>query len=83
MQPPLSSMRLRRQLPNHSFGMVRRNIDGTPKPHQGWDLAAPIGTPVFAVAEGEIIATTDDTGDYGKSLTIAFLSPRWTPKTGN
>jgi murein DD-endopeptidase MepM/ murein hydrolase activator NlpD len=56
-------MRLRQQHPKNSFGMVRKKKDGTPKPHQGWDLAAPAGTSVYAIAEGEIIATTDDVGD--------------------
>ena len=73
VRTPLSSMRLRRQKPSHSFGMVRKHDDGSPKAHQGWDLTAPVGTPVFAVADGEVIAATSDTGDYGKSLTIAFL----------
>jgi murein DD-endopeptidase MepM/ murein hydrolase activator NlpD len=34
-----------------------------------------LGTPIYAVAEGEIVAVipTDD-GDYGKTITFAFLS---------
>jgi murein DD-endopeptidase MepM/ murein hydrolase activator NlpD len=78
VQPPLKSMRIRRDVPNNTFGHVRKQKDGTPRAHQGWDLAAPVGTPVYSVAEGEVIAATGDEGDYGKSITIAFLnSGKW------
>jgi murein DD-endopeptidase MepM/ murein hydrolase activator NlpD len=39
----------------NSFGWGgRKNDDGSPKPHQGWDIAASIGTPVCAIADGKI-----------------------------
>jgi murein DD-endopeptidase MepM/ murein hydrolase activator NlpD len=59
MQFPLRVMRLR----HYSFGQyrpragtrglgVRTDCNGHPRRHLGWDLLAPIGTPVFAVCDG-------------------------------
>jgi murein DD-endopeptidase MepM/ murein hydrolase activator NlpD len=74
LQTPLAVMRIRQQLPNHTFGMVRTYPDGSPKPHQGWDLFAPIGTPVFAVTEAEVAAAdAAGAGDYGNTIILAFL----------
>jgi len=73
MADPLQQMRVRRQLPNHTFGPVRKNPDGTPRNHQGWDLAAPPGTPVYAVADGTVESIADDAGDYGRTITLRFL----------
>jgi murein DD-endopeptidase MepM/ murein hydrolase activator NlpD len=50
---------------------VRRNADGTPKKHQGWDLYAPEGTPAYAVADGVILWTRNH-GDYGTQLLLQF-----------
>jgi murein DD-endopeptidase MepM/ murein hydrolase activator NlpD len=69
MRNPLDHMRIRRQLVNHTFGMVRNR--GT-RPHQGWDLAAPEGTPVFAIANGRIRDARDE-GDYGMQLVLEFM----------
>lgn len=39
----------------NSFGYGGRKFDdGSPKPHQGWDIAAFIGTPIFAILGGKI-----------------------------
>lgn len=68
---PLKSNRIRRGLANHTFGMVRTNVDGTKRPHQGWDFEAADGTPCFAVADGEI-AYIRNIGDYGQQIILRF-----------
>lgn len=68
---PLDSNRIRRGMLNHTFGMVRRNADGSKRPHQGWDLYAPPGTPCFAVAAGKI-AVIRTNGDYGNTVVLEF-----------
>jgi len=51
-----------------SFGKVRSS---GAKAHQGWDLSAPEGTPVYAISNGVVVSVQDkDTGDYGRSLQI-------------
>jgi hypothetical protein len=68
---PLDRNRIRRGLVNHTFGLVRKNRDGTPRPHQGWDLAAEVGTPCYAVADGEVTdVDPEGRGDYGRTLTL-------------
>ena len=69
MRYPLASNRIRRGSLNNTFGMVRKNAQGEPKPHQGWDFAADIGTPCFAVGAGTIHSTRDG-GDYGKQIVL-------------
>lgn len=68
---PLTSNRIRRGMLNHTFGMVRRNRDGSRRPHQGWDFEAEEGTPCFAVADGSIAAVRR-AGAYGLQVTLEF-----------
>jgi murein DD-endopeptidase MepM/ murein hydrolase activator NlpD len=68
---PLARNRIRRGMENHTFGMVRRNRDGTRRPHQGWDFHALDGTPCFAVADG-VITGIKNAGDYGLQVTLRF-----------
>lgn len=68
MCAPLTSMTIRDCSLHHTFGMVR---GGGSKAHQGWDLAAPVGTPVYAIRNGVIVETRDH-GDYGLQLTLEF-----------
>lgn len=68
---PLNSNRIRRGLLNHTFGMVRRNADGSRRPHQGWDFEAVAGTPCYAVADGKV-ACVRNAGAYGLQLVIEF-----------
>jgi murein DD-endopeptidase MepM/ murein hydrolase activator NlpD len=76
MRSPLVQMRLRGvssgKHPTHnSFGMVRKYANGTPKPHQGWDLEAASGTPVYAIARGKVHAVLNG-GAYGRQVILAF-----------
>jgi murein DD-endopeptidase MepM/ murein hydrolase activator NlpD len=68
MRNPLDTMKIRRQIPNHTYGMVRNN--GT-RPHQGWDLSAPVGTPVYAITQGRIRDVREG-GAYGVRITLEF-----------
>lgn len=68
---PLDRNRIRRGLLNHTFGMVRRNADGSRRPHQGWDFEAEAGTPCYAVADGKV-ARVRNAGAYGLQLVIEF-----------
>lgn len=68
---PLASNRIRRGTLNHTFGMVRRNGDGSRRPHQGWDFEAIEGTPCFAIADGTI-EVVREAGAYGKQVILRF-----------
>lgn len=69
---PLDANRIRRGQLNHTFGMVRRNSDGSRRPHQGWDFEAKPGTPCYAVAAGQVVAVRN-AGAYGLQVVIRFL----------
>jgi murein DD-endopeptidase MepM/ murein hydrolase activator NlpD len=66
---PLKHNVIRGNVANNSFGMVR---NGGTKPHQGWDLLAPIGTKCFAIADGKI-ETIYKSDAYGDVVVLAFL----------
>jgi murein DD-endopeptidase MepM/ murein hydrolase activator NlpD len=42
------------------------------KCHQGWDLEARVGTPIYAICNGRIVEIGQHP-DYGKFLTLAFV----------
>jgi hypothetical protein len=65
---PLARNVIRGGIRNNSFGMVR---NGGTRPHQGWDLEAPVGTPCFAVEAGRIEFVSDG-GALGKTIALAF-----------
>ena len=72
---PLDVMKVRRMLFKHTFGYVRKYEDGSPKPHQGIDYYAPVGTDVLAIKDGVIVACDfEGKGDYGKSITLRFTN---------
>ena len=69
---PLASNLIRGKTERNTFGMVRKFANGSPKPHQGWDLAAAVGTPVYAVGDGKI-EFIKNIGDYGLQLCLSFI----------
>ena len=69
---PLMYNVIRRNSVSNTFGMVRLNTDGTPRPHQGWDFYASVGTEAYAIADGKVVFVTKNVGDYGTQLCLAF-----------
>ncbi len=55
-----------------AFGRVR---NGGTKNHQGVDIFAKIGTPVFACLDGVVETAVASTGDYGKYIVIRLDRP--------
>lgn len=53
-----------------TFGMVRRNKDGSPRPHQGVDLAMDNGYRVYAVDKGTIIDVRRGDDGYGYVINL-------------
>ena len=51
------------------FGMRRSPFSGRPKMHEGLDIAASIGTPVYATADG-IVSQSETVAGYGKLVVI-------------
>ena len=68
---PLERNRIRREVPNNAFGMVR---NGGRKPHQGWDLEAAPLTSCYAVADGRITSNSESES-YGKWIELEFKHP--------
>lgn len=68
---PLARNIIRGNSPRHTFGMVRRNADGSGRPHQGWDFEAKVGTPCYAIADGTV-ALVRNVGAYGAQVALRF-----------
>ncbi|MHB1397546.1 MAG: M23 family metallopeptidase [Trichloromonadaceae bacterium] len=51
------------------FGMRRSPFSGKPKMHEGLDIAASIGTPVYTTADG-IVSQSETVAGYGKLVVI-------------
>jgi murein DD-endopeptidase MepM/ murein hydrolase activator NlpD len=68
---PLFSNVIRKRQLSNTFGMVRHYANGSPKPHQGWDLEATVGTPAYAIADGKIVFVHHG-GDYGLQICMSF-----------
>lgn len=66
---PLASNRIRASSLRNTFGLVRAYPDGKPKPHQGWDFSANIGTSFFAIADGTVVDVRNE-GNYGQQLLL-------------
>lgn len=52
------------------YGMRIDPIYGTPRMHQGMDFTAPVGTPVYATADGVVSSVKVNVGGYGKCIDI-------------
>lgn len=52
------------------FGYRIDPVYKTPKMHTGLDFAAPIGTPIYATADGRVQATAFDDGGYGNHVIL-------------
>ncbi len=85
MKNPLVSMKLRAADIDSTLSMVASPVGGSfgrgvrssgQRSHQGWDLLAPIGTPVFAVAPGSVVGVRNQ-GDYGLQVLIQFSSSKF------
>jgi murein DD-endopeptidase MepM/ murein hydrolase activator NlpD len=68
---PLLSNVIRGKSEHNTFGMVRKFANGSPKPHQGWDFSASIGTAVYAIGDGKVEFVRNH-GDYGLQLCHSF-----------
>ena len=68
---PLLGNIIRGKKLSNTFGMVRTYANGLPKPHQGWDFAASVGTPAYAIADGSVEFVASG-GDYGNRICIRF-----------
>ena len=64
---------LRGKSVNNSFGVVRTDRRGNPQLHQGWDIAAFTGSPVYAIADGKVEFVRDHkNNDLGKHICLRF-----------
>jgi len=72
-----------RQLDDNSYcpeTMIQGNVRGGSNPHGGWDFVAPIGTPIYSIADGEVEYTRYNSqppcggkdGGYGNCISISF-----------
>jgi murein DD-endopeptidase MepM/ murein hydrolase activator NlpD len=68
---PLASNVIRAHSVRNTFGMVRKNVDGTPRAHQGWDFYATVGTELRSVSEGEVVHVSDR-GALGLMLVVTI-----------
>lgn len=56
---------------SNTFGMVRKYANGQPKPHQGWDFKAAVGTSAYAIADGTV-EFIHNSGAYGLQMCMSF-----------
>lgn len=67
---PVANPRIRRNSPSNLFGKVRRDANGNPRNHQGFDYYAPIGTAVMSVGDGVVHTIEYGHSAYGINVTI-------------
>ncbi len=69
VQWPLDKNQIRRKDKTSLFGMVRRNADGSPRAHQGWDFFAEAGTKCYSVCDG-VVTFVGSEKNYGNFVVI-------------
>lgn len=57
------------------FGMTRKNKNGSPRAHQGIDLATDEGYRLYAVENGEIVGINKGKDGYGFTITLKINRP--------
>lgn len=67
---PIANPRIRRNSPRNLYGKVRRDANGKPRNHQGFDYYAPTGTPVMSVGDGVVHTIQKGHSTYGLNVTI-------------
>jgi RHS repeat-associated protein len=68
---PLKQMKIRENRASNLHGMVR---NASTKPHQGFDLAAPIGTNVLAVKDASVFKIVTNTKEaYGMQIELKIV----------
>lgn len=76
---PLKTSKLRtaglRSVRGAMFGMTRVNPDGSPRAHQGIDLATDEGFRVYAVENATVVATAQEMKGYGFTVTLQLNCP--------
>lgn len=66
---PVSNPRIRRNRASNLYGQVRHNPDGSRRWHHGFDIKAPIGTPIMSVCAGTVRGVGNN-GGYGLCILI-------------
>lgn len=67
---PVSNPKIRRNSPSNLYGKVRRDANGNPRNHQGFDYYAPTGTPILSVGDGVVHTVQSGHSSYGLNITI-------------
>ena len=70
---PLEVMKIRRNRASNLNNAKARNNGG--RAHQGFDLYAPVGTPVMAV-KNAVVFDVSISGDYGKTITLEITDAK-------
>ena len=66
---PVANPRIRRNRASNLYGQVRYNSNGSRRWHHGFDIKAPIGTPVMSVCAGTVRGVGNN-GGYGLCVLI-------------
>ena len=67
-EPGIKDEKLLNSSVGGAFGMVRSQGQ---KGHQGWDIYAPVNTPIIAITDGDIIKV-DRSKTYGRIIILSF-----------